>query len=147
MKAVVLYLRGSEHRNTVDARLDTVVFSYSPREISKFYETDSNSPQSMGAPFTTSIARRDDQRIRFGHQSAKAQLTGTLLTVARRSYRGDNNAHSFLISLSDIADYLGWTNNKVCNELQTLDGQAAISIGKSNQIALVDLQALQEMAA
>lgn len=129
-----------------EACVDTVTFFYSLRDIRILNENDRNSPQSGGVYFTTPIGS-SDHRITSGHQSAKAHLAGILLMVARRNYIEDNDAYNFLISLSDIADYIGLTNNEICHELETLDRQGAISIGKPNQIELVDLEALQETAA
>jgi CRP/FNR family transcriptional regulator len=130
----------------VETTIDMVLITYPRRQIRKLYEADPSFHRSMPAHLAIQLVESHNHLVMLGRHTAKERLATLLLMVSLRNYGEDENSLKLPISLRDIADYLGLTVNKISCELQKLNRQSVISIEKSNEIALTNLEALQGIA-
>jgi len=94
------------------------------------------------------LAIAQDQMLLLGRKTAKEKVASMLLMVSKRARdRGQTENPIYMpMTRSDIGDYLGLTTETVSRTFTQLKGDGLIAIERGNRIALIDVEAMEEIA-
>lgn len=139
----------AEHINsaqtTVATRLQRVSFDVLQRHAR-------NNPalaMRLYAALSEELAAARDLLVTVGQRSASQRVVAFLLALSRRNSRYNKDPSSIVLPMtrSDIADFLGLTIETVSRTFSSLKAKGLIELGRSAQVALSDLDALERLCA
>jgi CRP-like cAMP-binding protein len=143
----VSFMEGSEHNFTAEAVTDVVLMCYPQRQIDKL----GVQKPSVRDRFLTLMCQRvcDMQNLLMvlGRQTAKERVASFLLMLLERIGFEEDDILDVPMSRQDIADNLGLTIETVCRTLSDLKRAGVIDIPNQRQLQLLDVEALQSLAA
>lgn len=95
------------------------------------------------------LAAAQDQMILLGRKTAQERIASFLLDLASRDNSGvlQEEFLSLEMTRRDIADYLGLTTETVSRVFTALRHRGCIALEGANRVQLLDIEALEELAA
>ena len=94
------------------------------------------------------LAATRDLMLTTGHRSAIDRVAGFLLAFSRRNERNGKDRTTFELPMTrtDIGDFLGLTIETVSRTFTKLKQQGVIELALSNQVKLLDIEELENLA-
>jgi CRP/FNR family transcriptional regulator len=95
------------------------------------------------------LAAAHDLLLTTGQRSASERVASFLLAMSRRADRNGQNARIINLPMTraDIGDFLGLTIETVSRTFTKLRQQGIIDLAQSARVQLLDIEALEELAA
>lgn len=90
-----------------------------------------------------SLARTQNHLMVLGRRNANERMAALLLDLSER--QGDEKVVHLPMQRNDIADYLGLTFETVSRVLRSLKDQRLIRLRATNEIEILDFEALEDM--
>ena len=143
----VSFMEIGEHNFTAEAVTDVVLMSYPQRQIDRLA---AHKP-SVRDRFLTLMCQRlcdmQNHLMVLGRQTANERVASFLLMLLDRVGFKEDDILDVPMSRQDIADNLGLTIETVCRTLSQLKHAGVIDIPNQRQLHLLDVEALQSLAA
>jgi CRP/FNR family transcriptional regulator, anaerobic regulatory protein len=94
------------------------------------------------------LAATRDLMLTTGQRSAMERVAGFLLAFARRNQRNGQDPSNIELPMTrtDIGDFLGLTIETVSRTFSKLKSMQLIELAQSNQVKLLDMEQLQDLA-
>jgi CRP/FNR family transcriptional regulator len=140
---------GQEHHCTAEAMSPATLCRFQKAQFERHLEVH---PALLGALYRRAVsnaAALEAQIILLGRKTALERLASFLLDIHRRIAHGPEGAAMKMVlpmNRTDIADYLGITKETVCRRLTQLKGAHIIKLHSANNVEILDLKRLDDMA-
>ena len=143
----VSFMEVAEHNFTAEAVTDVVLMCYPQRHIDRL----GVQKPSVRDRFLTLMCQRlcdmQNHLMVLGRQTANERVASFLLLLLDRVGFEEDDILDVPMNRQDIADNLGLTIETVCRTLSELKRTGVIDIPNQRQLHLLDVEALQSLAA
>ena len=139
----------AEHINSAQATVATKLRRVSYDTLQRHAKTDPALAILLYEALSEELAAARDLLVTVGQRSASQRVAAFLLALSSRNRRYDKDPANIILPMtrSDIADFLGLTIETVSRTISSLKANGLIKLGRSAQVALLDLEALEGLCA
>ena len=140
---------GDEHAFTAEALGDTILCRFTRSRFDTFVEEHPVLERELYRKAAHELAAAQAQMLLLGRKSAAERLASFFLELAERRHRLTGARSPFVdlpMCRSDIADYLGLTQETVSRLLPQLKQQRLLRLEELNRVELLDLGGLALLA-
>lgn len=123
--------------------------AYARRDFERLLDEVPGVRRAFIAKMADELTEAQDRMVLLGHCSANERLASFLLTMARRQAGAEERTLTTVsvpMRWSDIADYLGLTAETVSRTLTALRNGGIVRTGRSGEIQILDVDALEALA-
>lgn len=136
-----------EHAFTAEAVAPSTLCKFPRRQFDEFISRHPALERRLYAVAAHELAATRQQLVLLGRKTATERIASFLLMLAGRCHavRGDDDI-SFLMSRSDIADYLGLRIETVSREISALKAARVVQLTARQSFRIVDRERLEQLA-